>query len=88
MTRRGEAPRALSLAYEASFVGGVVSVICLMAFAPYLAKIAPLFGSREIFLAAVLGMVLVVITHRGRSLTVGALLFFGIFLESIGLELV
>ena len=86
MTQRGEAPRALSLAYGASFIGGVVSVICLMLFAPYLAKIAPLFGSREIFLAAVLGMVLVVIAHRGRSLAAGALLFFGIFLESIGLE--
>ncbi len=86
MTKRGEAPRALSLAYGASFVGGVISVICLMAFAPYLAKIAPLFGSREIFLATVLGMLLVVIAHRGRSLAAGALLFFGIFLESIGLE--
>ncbi|MEP1089415.1 MAG: tripartite tricarboxylate transporter permease [Rhizobiaceae bacterium] len=86
MTKRGEAPRALSLAYGASFVGGVVSVVCLMAFTPYLAKIAPLFGSREIFLAAVLGMLLVVIAHRGRSLAAGSLLFFGIFLESIGLE--
>lgn len=86
MTQRGEAPRALSLAYGASFVGGVISILCLMAFAPFLAKIAPLFGSREIFLATVLGMVLVVIAHRGQSLAAGALLFFGIFLESIGLE--
>ena len=86
MTQRGEAPRALSLAYGASFVGGVVSILCLMALAPFLARIAPLFGSREIFLATVLGMVLVVIAHRGQSLAAGALLFFGIFLESIGLE--
>ena len=86
MTRRGEAPRALSLAYGASFVGGVISVICLIALAPFLAKVAPLFGSREIFLATVLGMLLVVIAHRGRSLAAGSLLFFGIFLDSIGLE--
>jgi len=52
MTTRGEARRALSLAYSSSFFGGVFSVICLVLFAPVLAKIAPMFGSREIFLAA------------------------------------
>lgn len=86
MTKRGEAARAISLAYGASFVGGIVSVICLMMLAPVLAKVAPYFGSREIFLACLLGMVLVVIAHRGHSLAAGCLLFFGIFLETIGLE--
>lgn len=86
LTKRGEAPRALSLAYGASFVGGVVSVLCLMTLSPVLAKVAPLFGSREIFLATVLGMFLVVAVHRGQSLAAASLLFFGIFLDSIGLE--
>ena len=86
MTERGEAPRALSLAYGASFVGGICSVLCLMALAPSLARIAPLFGSREIFLACVLGMLLVVIAHRGQNMAAGSLLFFGIFLQTIGLE--
>lgn len=86
MTQRGEAARALSLAYGASFCGGVFSIVCLILLAPVLARIAPLFGSRDIFLAALLGMVLVVIAHRGRSLAAGALLCFGIFLQTIGLE--
>jgi putative tricarboxylic transport membrane protein len=86
MTQRGEAPRALGLAYGASFVGGMMAVAALVLFAPVLARIAPLFGSREIFLAAVLGMVMVVIVHRGRSLAAGALLFFGIFLATVGYE--
>jgi putative tricarboxylic transport membrane protein len=86
MTQRGEAPRALSLAYGASFCGGVFSVLCLILLAPVLARVAPLFGSREIFLAALLGMVLVVVAHRGRSMAAGALLCFGIFLQTIGLE--
>lgn len=86
LTRNGEAPRALSLAYGASFCGGIISVMCLIALAPVLAKVAPLFGSREIFLATVLGMVLVVVAHRGQNMAAGALLFFGIFLQSIGLE--
>ncbi len=86
LTRNGEAPRALSLAYGASFCGGIISVLCLMALSPVLAKVAPLFGSREIFLATLLGMVLVVIAHRGHSMAAGALLCFGIFLQSVGLE--
>jgi len=86
MTRRGEAPRALSLAYGASFCGGIFSVLCFILLAPVLAKVAPMFGSREIFLAALLGMVLVVVAHRGQNMTAGALLCFGIFLQTIGLE--
>lgn len=86
MTQRGEAPRALALAYGASFCGGVISVLALILLAPVLARVAPLFGSREIFLATLLGMVLVVIAHRGKSMATGALLCFGIFLNTIGLE--
>jgi putative tricarboxylic transport membrane protein len=88
MTARGEARRALSLAYSASFFGGIFSVICLILFAPVLAKIAPLFGSREIFLAALLGIILVVVAHRGQSLIAAALACFGIFLNTVGLEAV
>ncbi|WP_425044565.1 tripartite tricarboxylate transporter permease [Primorskyibacter sp. S87] len=86
MTARGEPRRALSLAYSASFFGGIFSVICLILFAPVLAKVAPMFGSREIFLAALLGLLLVVVAHRGQSLIAGALACFGIFLQTIGLE--
>ncbi len=86
MTQRGEARRALGLAYSASFFGGIFSIVCLMLFAPVLAKIAPMFGSREIFLAALLGIVLVVLTHRGQVLAAAMLAFFGIFLQTVGLE--
>lgn len=86
MTQRGEAPRALSLAYSASFCGGLFSIVCFIFLAPVLARVAPLFGSREIFLATLLGMVLVVVAHRGRSAAAGALLCFGIFLQTIGLH--
>ncbi|MEZ5658342.1 MAG: tripartite tricarboxylate transporter permease [Burkholderiaceae bacterium] len=86
MTRAGEPRRALSLAYWASFVGGIFSVLCLILLAPLLARVAPLFGSREIFLACVLGMLLVVIAHRGQSLAAASLLFLGMFLQTVGLE--
>ncbi|EPJ45234.1 MAG: membrane protein [Osedax symbiont Rs2] len=86
MTRRGEASRALALAYGASFLGGVISVLALILLSPVLAKVAPMFGSREIFLACVLGAVLVVITHRGQHMIAGFLLCLGIFLSTIGME--
>ena len=86
MTQRGEAARALALSYGASFCGGVISIIALMTLTPLLASIAPMFGSREIFLAALLGMILVVISHRGQTLVAAAMLFLGIFINTIGLE--
>ena len=86
MTTRGEPRRALSLAYSASFFGGIFSVVALILFAPVLAKIAPMFGSREIFLAALLGIILVVTAHRGQTLIAAAMAFFGIFLNTVGLE--
>ncbi|MGI9364662.1 MAG: tripartite tricarboxylate transporter permease [Rhizobiaceae bacterium] len=86
MTLRGEARRALSLAYSASFFGGVFSVVALILLAPVLAKVAPMFGSREIFLAALLGIILVVIAHRGQTLIAAALACLGIFLNTVGLE--
>jgi len=86
MTTRGEARRAIALAYSSSFFGGIFSVICLILFAPVLAKIAPMFGSREIFLAALLGIILVVTAHHRQTLIAAALAGFGIWLNTIGLE--
>ncbi len=86
MTKRGEARRALSLAYSASFFGGLFSVICLMVLSSQLADVAPYFGSREIFMAALLGIVLVVVAHRGQNIAAGMLVCFGIFLNTVGLE--
>jgi len=86
MTKRGEATRALSLAFGASFCGAIISIIALICLSPVLAAVAPMFGSREIFLAALLGMILVVVTHRGQALAAGALLCLGIFINTIGLE--
>lgn len=86
MTKRGEARRALALAYSASFFGGVFAIVCLILLSPVLALIAPHFGSREIFLAALLGIILVVLAHRGQIFAAGMLACLGIFLNTVGLE--
>ena len=81
MTQRGEATRAVSLAYSASFWGGTFGILCLILLSPVLALVAPMFGSREIFLAAVLGILLVILAHRGQIFAAGMLAMFGIFLH-------
>ena len=86
MTLRGEGRKAISIAYTASFVGAIISIICLISLAPVLAKVAPMFGAREIFLAALLGLVLVVVSHRGQAAIAAALACLGIFIGTIGLE--
>lgn len=88
MTQRGEAHRAVSLAYSASFWGGIFGILCLILLSPVLALIAPMFGSREIFLAALLGIILVVLAHRGQIFAAGLLAMFGIFLQTVGLDAV
>jgi len=86
MTRKGQGHRALSLAYSASFFGGIFSILCLIVLSPLLAMIAPHFGSREIFLAALMGIILVVVAHRGQVFAAGMLACFGILLSTVGLE--
>lgn len=88
MTQKGEAKRAVSLAYSASFWGGMFGILCLIFLSPVLAIVAPMFGSREIFLAALLGIILVVLAHRGQVMAAGMLAMFGIFLQTIGLDAV
>jgi len=78
MTKNGEAPRALSLAYSSSFFGGCFSIsvalICLIAFGPYLKDFGALFGQRDIFMAAALGSVLLILAHR-QNMAIAAMLF-------------
>lgn len=88
MTRRGEAARALSLAYSASFFGGcfsiIMALIALFVFGPYLRDLGALFGQRDILMAAVLGGVLLIAAHR-QTMGIAALLFgFGFLISMIG----
>ncbi|EBA06868.1 tripartite tricarboxylate transporter permease [Sagittula stellata] len=86
MTRKGQALRALGLAYGASFLSAIFSILVLILLSPVLAKVAPMFGSREIFLAALLGIVLVIIAHKGQMAAAGMTAGLGILLQSVGME--
>ena len=86
MTKDNKARRAIKLAYWSSFTGGIFSVIALVFMTSLIAKVAPLFGSRDILMAALLGLILVVISHRNKTLIAGMLVFFGMFISTIGME--
>jgi len=59
LAQRGEAGRALGVATLSSYVGGVVSVLCLWLISPQLAKLALQFSSAEFFLLAVFGLCII-----------------------------
>ncbi len=83
---RGEARRALSLAYSSSFVGGVIAVLALMLLTKPLALVAKNFGSAEFAMLAFAALVLVIVGHGGRRIEALAALAFGLFLATVGIE--
>jgi putative tricarboxylic transport membrane protein len=83
---RGEARRAMSLAYSSSFVGGVLAVLALMLLTKPLAEVAKNFGSPEFAMLAMAALVLVIVGHTGRRVEATAALAFGLFLATVGIE--
>ena len=59
MAQQGRAGEALGTAISASFVGGVIGLICLSAISPFLAKFALRFGAPELFALVFLGITLI-----------------------------
>jgi putative tricarboxylic transport membrane protein len=86
MTQRGEAAKALSIAAIASFTGGIISIVCLMFFSPYLAKIALDFAAPEYFMLAVFGLTIIASISGDnpvKGLIAGA---FGLVICTAGLD--
>ena len=59
LAQKGEAGRALGASTLASYIGGLVSVLCLWLISPQLAKLALQFSSAEFFLLAVFGLCII-----------------------------
>lgn len=84
MARRGEAHRALSLAYSSSFIGGICSILALIFLAPYLARVAENFGPAEYAAIAVMALSSVVLAHYNQVPAALMSLGFGMFLGTVG----
>lgn len=72
MSARGEAGRALGIAITASFIGGMVSFLCLLFIAPLLADVALSFRTEDMFALVFFGIT-IICSFAARSLVKGLL---------------
>ena len=87
LAQRGEAGRALGMAAVSSTIGGIISVVCLMAAAPLLARAAYNFAPPEYFALTVFGISMLATIGDGspvKNILSGA---FGILLATVGIDL-
>lgn len=86
MTQRGRAAEALATSAVASFVGGTVSVVAMMLFAPLLARWAVRFGPAEYF--ALMVLALATLSSLAGKSPAKALVstLFGLVLATVGFD--
>ena len=87
LAQRGEAGRALGMATVSSTIGGVVSVLCLMAAAPMMARAAYNFAPPEYFALTIFGLSMLATIGDGspiKNVMAGA---FGVLLATVGIDL-
>ncbi len=86
MTKKGKAGQALGGAVVASFIGGIGSMICLVLFAPLIAKLTLAFGPTEKTTLALVGLVIIA-SVSGKNLLKGLMMgAFGMVLAFLGTD--
>ncbi|MFS0788325.1 tripartite tricarboxylate transporter permease [Shouchella sp. 1P09AA] len=86
MAKQGKAGKALAISAIASFVGGTVSVILLMLFAPMLASVAIYFGPPEYFALMLLGLTAIASLSDGSTLKALTAAVLGFMVVTIGID--
>ena len=84
MARKGRAGPALATAAIGSFVAGTFATLVLVLFAPPLADAALTFGSPELFLLVVLGLIASITLARGSTVKALAMIVLGLLFGTIG----
>lgn len=86
MNLKGKASRALSISLRGSVFGGIISGICLLFFAPELAKIALKFGAPDYFMLTVFGLSIIA-SVSGKSILKGVTMAaLGLLITTIGID--
>lgn len=86
MAKNGKAGVALFITAIASFVGGTIGIIALVAFAPSIAKIGLAFNAADYFALMVLGLTAAVTISTGSILKGLMMTALGILLGTIGTD--
>lgn len=88
MARQGRAGVALGISAIGSFIGGTLAIIGLQTAAPRLAKVALIFGFPEYFSLMCCGLVILSFMAQGSMIKSMMMAVVGIFLGTIGTDLV
>lgn len=86
MARRGQAQRALSLAFMSAFIGGIVSALVLGLAARPMAAFAARFGAAESVMAILLAAVCVGRAYRRQFAAALMMMALGFFLATVGID--
>jgi putative tricarboxylic transport membrane protein len=84
MARKGRAGAALGISAFGSFIAGTLSVFGLAFMAPAIAGFALRFGAVEYFSMIVVGLVAVTFLSQGSMIKSMMMIFFGLFLSTVG----
>lgn len=86
MAKKGLAGQALGISTVSSIIGGVISGIALLAFAPILAEQALKFGPAEYFSLILLGFCTVIGMATGNVIKSMIAVLLGLFISTIGMS--
>jgi putative tricarboxylic transport membrane protein len=86
MAQKGRAGVALGISAIGSFIGGTISIIGLMFFAPPLAGVALKFGAPEYFSLMLLGLILLIYLASSSVPKALVMALFGIILATVGID--
>lgn len=86
MAQQGKAGKALAIAAISSFVGGTVSVIMLMLFAPLLSSVAISFGPPAYFALMLLGLTAIASLSEGSTIKALISAVAGFMVVTIGID--
>jgi putative tricarboxylic transport membrane protein len=86
MARRGEAHRALSLAFMSSFLGGIASAVLLALAARPMSQLAARFGAAESVMAIVLAALCVGRAYQRQFFAALMMMGLGFFLGTVGID--
>ena len=86
MAQRGQAQRALSLAFMSAFIGGIVSALLLGLAARPMAAFAARFGAAESVMAIVLATVCVGKAYQRQFASALMMMALGFFLATVGID--
>ena len=86
MAKQGRAGVALFMTTVASFIGSMLGIMALVAFAPGIAEVGLLFGAAEYFSIMLLGLIAAATLAAGSPLKGLAMVLFGLLLGTVGTD--